>query len=163
MVCELYRIKQIMEKLLILGAGQYGMVVKQIAQVAGWTEIAFLDDNSDLAIGRLDDIENLKYDSAVVAIGNANVREKLMERISKNATLIHPQAVVMGSVGEGSIVEPGAVVYGKVGRGCIIMSNVVVGHDAVVGDYCQIKYGSVIAERAIVPDKTKVDINKVWK
>lgn len=152
-----------MGKLLILGAGQYGMVVQRIAQVDGWTEIDFLDDNSELAVGRLDDIEKIQYDGAVVAIGNPDMREKLMERISKKATLIHPQATVFGTVGEGSIIEPGAVVYGKVGRGCIVMSNTVVGHDAIVGDYCQIKYGAVIAERAIVPEKTKVDINKAWE
>jgi hypothetical protein len=39
--------QQIKHNLLILGAGQYGMVAKEIAEATGdYTAIAFLDDNN---------------------------------------------------------------------------------------------------------------------
>lgn len=150
-----------MGKLLILGAGQYGRVAEKIARDCGWTEIEFLDDDSELAVGKLNNIENVEYDGAVVAIGSPDVREQLYKKIKRPATLIHPRAVVYGTVGEGSIVEPNTVIYGTVGRGCVVMSNAVIGHDAIVGDYCQIKYGAVVAENHSVMVKTKVECNEV--
>lgn len=43
-----------MEKLVILGAGQYGFVVKEVAEtMCCFIEIDFLDDYSEIAIGKL--------------------------------------------------------------------------------------------------------------
>lgn len=73
-----------MEKLLILGAGQYGFVAKEVAEAMGiFSQIDFLDDCSEIAAGKLNDIEKMKYDVAFVAIGNPEVREQWIERISK--------------------------------------------------------------------------------
>ena len=58
-----------MQNLLILGAGQYGMVAKEIAEsMRKYDHIDFLDDNNPIAVGKLGDFENLSnvYDSAVV-------------------------------------------------------------------------------------------------
>ena len=45
-----------MKNLLILGAGQYGQVAREIAEAMGLFEhISFLDDNSSAAIGKLSD------------------------------------------------------------------------------------------------------------
>ncbi len=47
-----------MNRLLILGAGQYGFVAREVAEAMGcFTSIDFLDDHSDIAIGKLDDVE----------------------------------------------------------------------------------------------------------
>ena len=44
------------KNLLILGAGQYGRVVKETAEAMGcFGKISFLDDNSPLALGKLDE------------------------------------------------------------------------------------------------------------
>ena len=77
------------KNLLILGAGQYGTVVKEIAISMGCFEkIGFLDDsfNADSsenkycekAIGRLEEYENysIEYSYAIVAIGNAEIRKQ---------------------------------------------------------------------------------------
>lgn len=158
-----------MERLLILGAGQYGTVAKETAEAMGiFDEINFLDDSSENAVGKIEDIEKLDYSAAFVAIGNPDVRERLSVLIGdrKLATLIHPKALVMPSavIGAGSIVEAGAIVCSNVtiGRATIVMSNAVVGHDAKVGNYCQLKYSSSIGERTKIPDKTKVECNVVW-
>ncbi len=152
--------------LLILGAGKYGSVAKEIAEAMGvYHKIDFLDDQSELAVGKLNDIEKLEYDEAFVAIGDSATRHKWTGKIKKLATLIHPNATVMPSalVGEGSIIEAGVVISSnaKVGKGCIVMSNAVVGHDAVIGDYCQLKYNCTICERCVVSNQTKIDSNVV--
>ena len=46
------------KNLLILGAGQYGLVAREIAlSMRCFEKIDFLDDKSELAIGRLEDYE----------------------------------------------------------------------------------------------------------
>lgn len=60
-----------MKKLLILGAGQYGFVAKEVAEAMGcYSHIDFLDDYSDIAVGKLNDIDTIEYDEAFIAIGN---------------------------------------------------------------------------------------------
>ncbi len=157
-----------MKKLIILGAGQYGRVVKENAEAMGiFSKIEFLDDNSDIAVGKLDDIEKTEYDFAFVAIGNPAVRKLLFEKIKKPITIVHPRAIIASSakIGEGSIIEAGAVVAAnaEIGISSIVMSNVVVGHDAKVGNYCQLKYNCTVPERCVVPDETKVNCNEVYQ
>ena len=70
--------------LLILGAGGYGHVVREIAEDSGiFDKIDFLDDSSPLAIGKFGDAEKfLKgYPNAVVALGNAELRLGYIEKL----------------------------------------------------------------------------------
>ncbi len=151
-----------MKKLLILGAGQYGLVAKEIAEAMGvFSTVEFLDDHSELAVGKLDDLNRIEYDVAFVAIGDPSVRCHWMTRVKSLVTLVHPRAVVSpsASVGEGSIIEAGAVVSADavIGKGTIVMANAVVGHNATVGDCCQLRYGCAVSENITVPDMTKVE------
>lgn len=73
-----------MGKLLILGAGQYGFVAKEVAEAMNcFSQIDFLDDYSEIAIGKLSDIDNIEYDATFVAIGNSAVRSQYLDRIKK--------------------------------------------------------------------------------
>lgn len=68
--------------LLIIGAGGHGKVVKEAAEALGtYNRIDFLDDNSELAIGRVDEYEKYvhDYEYAFVAIGTAEVRYELVQ------------------------------------------------------------------------------------
>lgn len=122
-------------KLVILDASQYSMVARDVAEATGrYESIAFLNDASDLSVGRLDDIETIDYDEAFIAIGNPTVRRQYADRVKKLA-----------------IISTGAVV----GRCSIIMSGVVIGHNAILGDFCQIRYNAVVVERASIPGMAK--------
>lgn len=51
------------KNLLIIGAGQYGALAKEIAEVMKCFEkIDFLDDNSELAIGKISEMEKIAGD-----------------------------------------------------------------------------------------------------
>lgn len=161
-----------MGRLLILGAGQYGFVAKEIAEAMGcFEQIDFLDDTSPMAVGHLDDVERQQFDSASIAIGNSAVRSRLIEKVKESGrnlvTLIHPNAYISPSatIGDGCIIEAGAAINNNavIGKCCIVMANSVVGHDSVVGDCCQLKYNSTVAERAVVPDCTLIRANCVWE
>ena len=155
------------QNLLILGAGQFGLMAKEIAESMNcFDKIDFLDDNSELAIGRLSDYEKLvvEYSNAIVAIGNPDVRlswiQRLEEACYRVAVLVAPSAYVSPSAQlmKGTIVEPNATVQANttVAIGCIVSSGAVIRHNAFVGDCCHLDCNAVVMSGTIVPAKTKV-------
>ncbi len=163
-----------MEKnLLILGAGQYGQVAKEVAEsTTRFDKIDFLDDKNPLAIGALNDYPRFaeEYAYAFVAIGNAELRLSLLESLGKAgytlATLIHPRAYVSpsASLAEGVLVEACAIVNTKarVGKGSFICAGSIVNHHANVAECCQVDCGAVIGADSMLPPKTKVRYNEVY-
>lgn len=154
-----------MKSLLIIGAGEYGHLVKELAEDCGYEKLAFLDDNSPEAIGTVADAQKWKDDywEFIVAIGNSGVREKIVDTLGHTfslATLIHPAAYVSRSavVEAGCIVEPGVVIQSaaKVGKACIINAGAVVNHNSTVMAYSQVDCNAVVGARAVVAKGTKV-------
>lgn len=160
-----------MKSLLIVGAGGYGHLVREIAESKGYERIAFLDDNNPNAIGATKEAAKYTdYEYAIVAIGEPEIREYLFQIVSKThkmVSLIHERAVISPSamIGDSVVIEANAVVGANacVGKGTYINACAVVGHDAKVGDFCQIDCNSAVATNAIVPDKTKVESCTLYK
>lgn len=156
------------ENLLILGAGQYGAVAKEIAVSTGrFGKIDFLDDHSEKAIDRIENYPKYAqaYPNAVVAIGNAEIRLSLIEKLEaaqfRVVTLISPAAYVSPSarLSQGTIVEPMAVINPNtlVGMGTIVCAGAIVNHDATVGAGCLLQCGSIVAAGAMLKPKTTLD------
>ena len=160
--------------LLILGAGQFGSVVQEIAEsMQCFDRIDFLDDiESERAIGTFADCDKFAttYKNAIVAIGNVDNRCYWIEKLKKLGffvpVLIHSKACVSSSshLGIGTVVEPMAVVQANatIGVGSLICSGAVVKHNSVVGDYCYIDCNSTVMPEATVPSKTRVNSNTVF-
>lgn len=109
-----------MDNLLIIGAGQYGMVVEELAKSLGcFDKIGFLEDNNPKAIGKLNEYKQFadEYANAVVAIGNAQLRLELIAEHEKAGfnvpTIIHNSSYISPSaiIGKGSVIEPLAVIH----------------------------------------------------
>lgn len=138
-------------------------MIADIARLCGYDEIAFLDDNPNLreCMGYpvVGNSEMSVEGDIFVAIGNAGVRRKLMER-SHPVTLVHPSAVVADGVqiGEGSVVMAGAVINPgvSIGRGCIVNTCASVDHDCVVADYTHISVGAHLCGCVCVGEETWV-------
>lgn len=156
-------------KLLIVGAGGYGRLVKEIAVLNSYEIIDFLDDNSPLAVGKIDQLEEIenKYDGSIVAIGNPEVKEKIYRKLKHPVSLIHPAAVVSKTaiIGSGCVVEALAVVSSEavVKDGSFVCAGAVVNHNSVVNEFCQIDCNSVVAMGAEVPKGHKVENCSVFK
>jgi len=160
-------------KLLILGAGQYGYIVRETAQLMGlFEEISFLDDANPLAIGKIADATKLRgqYTDAIVAIGNPVIRKQWIEQlleIGYELPLIrHPHSIVMPSakVEKGCIIEAQAVINSnaKVGTSCFICAGAVVNHNAIVEDYCQIDCNAVITAASRVSKELRIPCGQVY-
>lgn len=149
--------------LLIIGAGGYGRLVKEIAQKVGYKEIEFLDDNNPNAIGPVNEIEKYKekFDECIIAIGNAQIRENISCRVSNLATLVHPTAVVSESatIKKGCVIEANAVVNTEatINECTFICAGAVVNHNAKIDGFCQIDCNSVVSAGKTVLKGTKVN------
>lgn len=151
-------------RITIIGASGHGKVVADIAQLNGYDDIRFLDDDTSVTscgaypvVGTTADATAVDGD-LFVAVGNTVVRKKLMEQFADKsfATLIHPSSVIAdtASVGVGSVFMAGAVVnpYAVVGRGCIVNTCASVDHDCMVGDYVHVAVGAHICGTVTVGD-----------
>ena len=148
-----------MKSLLILGAGQFGQVTKEIAEAGGYERIDFLDDNKESAIGGLSDYKDyLDYGEAVVAIDDIILRMAYLEKLKlagfKIPVLIHPTCYVSPSavIGEGSVIEPRANIHTGciIGRGCIISMAANINHHTRIGDFCHVACNSTVMQNTSV-------------
>jgi UDP-3-O-[3-hydroxymyristoyl] glucosamine N-acyltransferase len=161
------------DSLLILGAGQYGTMAVEVAiSMDRFDKIAFLDDSSEKAIGKLEMYKDLvgEYTYAFVAIGKTSLRMDWLNKLKaagfKIHPLISPQAYVSPTarIGAGSMVEPMAVIQPKatVGKGCIVGAGAVLKSNCHISDGCYIDSNAVIVPGAVVPVYTKVDCGKIF-
>ncbi|MDD4493817.1 MAG: PglB [Eubacteriales bacterium] len=164
------------KNLLILGAGQYGTVAKEIAEEMGcFDKIDFLDDTfgagetegdyHEQSIGKLSDLDKFtdSYTYAICAIGNAETRQLWTNRITEECyripVLVSPRAFVSKStqLRHGDIIEPMAVVHANavVGIATYVSAGAVLNHNSFTSDYCHINCNSVVLSGAIVSPYTK--------
>lgn len=160
------------KKLLIVGAGQYGMVTKEIAEsMSCFEKVDFLDDNKPIAVGKISQYDEFvgEYKYAIVAIGNSGLRLELTEKL-KNAgytiaTIISSLAYVSKSavINEGCIIEAMTVVNTEsvIGKCCFISAGAVVNHNSVVGEGCHIDCHATVRSNATVRECTKVEYGQV--
>jgi UDP-N-acetylbacillosamine N-acetyltransferase len=160
------------KKILILGAGQYGHLVKEIAAACGYDQVDFLDDFHPAAIGTFADAYRFvsEYPEAVVAIGNVQVRRKCLDILEdagfRIPVLCHPRAYIYHSaqVSAGCILEPMAVVSSraKLERGCILSAGAVVNHDSWIEECSHVDCNGVVSARSHVPPGTRVGCGTVF-
>lgn len=156
----------ILNRLLIIGASGHGKVIADTAVKCGYKDIVFLDDNENVkecagfpVVGKVADATNME-DDKIVAIGNAEIREKIQSKLSNLVTLIHPNAVVSRRVeiGEGTVIMAGAVINSDViiGKGCIINTGASVDHDCKIEDFVHVSVGAHVAGTASIGRNTWV-------
>lgn len=163
-----------MNNLLILGSGQHGHVVKELAELLHiFNKINFLDDNDEIAIGKIDEVEKFKeeYNYCIPAIGNNDFREKLFDRVRSMGyivpTLIHPSAQISKSalIGEGTIILNNTVINSRsiVENNCIIGLGVIIDHDVVIGKSSHIKPGCIIDSNINIIPKSLFGVGEIVK
>lgn len=160
-----------MDNLLIIGAGQFGQVTKEIAESTGkYNKIDFLDDSCSYAVGKISDYKKLnnEYKFFVVAIGNAEIRKKIIEKLESYyilESIISKDAYISKSakISAGCIVEPFAMINANtiIGSSCLICTHSVINHNAEIGDFCHINCGAMIKSNSKVDSFSKIDYGKI--
>lgn len=157
--------------LLIIGAGGHGRVVAEVAEDCGYSETAYLDDNSPEAIGKIDELEKFaeRFKYAFVGIGNNVLRGRLIERLEAGGytvpTLIHPTAYVSRTarVEKGTVIEPKAIVNANtvVESGCIVSVGAIIDHNVIIRKNSHINSGAIVKAGAEVKEFTKLEAGQV--
>ena len=158
-----------MNKLIIIGASGHGKVVADIAVKNGYTDIAFLDDRSDVkecagfpVLGSTKEYARYSDADFIVGIGNPQTRERFHQLVEDDSivTLIHPDAVISRRVeiGKGTVVMAGAVINSDttIGEGCIINTCSSVDHDNRLGDFVHVAVGAHLCGTVEVGSRTWV-------
>lgn len=160
-----------LNRLVIIGASGHGKVIADIALLNGYEDIVFLDDDENIkvcagfpVVGKTLDAYSIPGDK-IVAIGNAEIRERIQDKITDVVTLIHPNAVISRRVeiGAGSVVMAGAIINSdsKIGRGCIINTGSSLDHDCVVNDFAHVSVGAHLAGMVTVGVRTWIGAGAV--
>ncbi|MGD6794149.1 hypothetical protein [Metabacillus indicus] len=159
--------------LLILGAGGHGRVVKETANaMRNFGKIDFLDDKSDVAIGKLKDYKYFvsNYTYTFVALGSNELRMQWMEMLNeagfKISTLTHPTAYISPSatIATGTIVCAKTVINTNVSvkKGCIVSIGALIDHDSVIEEFCHINTGAIIKANSNMKRLKKLDAGMVY-
>lgn len=166
------------ESVVIIGASGHGKVVADAVIKSGDRVLGFLDDNPDLGkefigfpvLGYTDDFSRFQKAKFVVAIGNAQTREEIVEKMKGVSwyTAIHPNAVVSKldtSIGEGTVIMADAVINAgaKIGKHCVVNTGAVVEHDNQIDDFVHISVGAKLAGNVQVGKGTWIGIGATVK
>lgn len=171
------------KNLLILGAGQYGAIVYEIAEAMGsFEKIDFLDDSKETeinsllcdakVIGTMCELEKFagEYRFGIVAIGDPELRYRYTAQLEYNCyqipILIHPRAFIgkYARLHKGCVVEAMAVIQSgsELGMGVFVSAGAVVNHCVYVGDFCHLDTGSVVSAHSLVKIGTKLVAGEVF-
>lgn len=166
------------KRLLVLGAGGHGKVVREVAlsllDIDGkllYEAVDFLDDNSVNTIGRIADLEKYrdKYSDVFCGIGNNKVRKQLLDQAKEFGysipVLIHPTAYISPSavIEAGTVIEPKAIVNANtvIHRGCIISVGAIVDHDVLINEFVHVNAGAIVKAGAKVETGRKLEAGEV--
>ena len=159
------------KSLLIIGAGGYGKVVAEVAAACGYDNISFLDDNSEEATGKINEINAFcgQFANAFVGIGNNQFRNKMIKELLEIGyevpVLLHPTAYVSktAKISAGTVVEPLAIVNTNsvIGKGCIVSVGAIVDHDTVLEDCVHVNAGAIVKAGAHVEENRKLEAGEV--
>lgn len=159
-----------MAKLSIIGAGDLGEQIANLALRNGWEIEGYFDDfmpigtirQGGIVRGRVEDIGNqidMKSGGVIVAIGYKHFKERqaIFEKISGKinmATIIDRTAIIDESVtiGEGSVIMPGVILDKnvRIGKNVFVNISSTIAHDSEVGSH------SFIAPHVAVAGFTKI-------
>lgn len=130
-----------MKALYIYGAGGHGKVLSDIANLKGYDEIIFLDDEDPMHPS-LSDIGASKDIPIAIGIASNQRRKVIYKKLKsmglKIVTLIHPSATISPSV--------------KIGRGCVIMAGVIINADSHIKKGVILNSGCIVEHECIVEE-----------
>lgn len=168
-----------MSDLVVVGGGEFGRVVIETAQTAGWNVLGFLDPDPCLETVTRLNVPHLGGDDAaqdyatakfVLGIGSTKIshaRLKLVSRYNfaddKWATIVHPRATVSPTaiLEHGAVVLAGAVICSgaHIGRHTIINIGAMIDHDVKVGRYVHVCPGVCLGGGVNIDDHAYIGLS----
>ena len=157
--------------MILYGASGHGKVIIDILEANNTPIDYIVDDNPQVneVLGYEVRRNTGSYDEAIISIGSAEIRRKIVESIDvkKYPVAIHPTAVVSprAKIGEGTVVMQGAIIQTcvEIGKHCIINTGASVDHECKIGDYVHIAPRATLSGDVEVGDGTWIGVGAVVK
>lgn len=157
--------------MILYGASGHGKVIIDILEANNTPIDYIVDDNPQVneVLGYEVRRNTGSYDEAIISIGSAEIRRKIVESIDvkKYPVAMHPTAVVSprAKIGEGTVVMHGAIIQTcvEIGKHCIINTGASVDHECRIGDYVHIAPHATLSGDVEVGDGTWVGAGAVVK
>ncbi len=154
-----------MKSIYIYGASGHGLVVADIAEICGYSDIILIDDGENNYLS-FNDIKDNSHIPIAFGIGSNSIREKLYKKVKsygfKVETLIHKSAVVAKSatIEKGTVIMAGVIVnpYAKVGNCAILNSASVIEHENIIEDFVHISPKVALAGDVKIGKSTHIGI-----
>lgn len=148
----------LMNPLLIFGAGGQAKCIANAAIQGGESPFAFLDDNPKsatlfgLPVLFTETFSPPTQFRFIVAVGNPVFRREKFDWLKRlggePATIIHPDASVslLSEIGPGTIVFANAMLDPcvSIGENCIVNCGAMIGHDSVVENDAHVSAGAIV-------------------
>lgn len=151
------------EKCVIIGAGEYSQVVREVIEIEGKYRIAGYVDDDETTWGKeiggipvlggskiLEELPDRGIGKFIVSVGAPVFRKRLFEKAEQAGldpiNAVHPRAFISRKaiLGAGCVIEAFAVVSVncKVGKGTFITQCSSLSHDCQLGEFCHLAPGS---------------------
>ena len=158
------------ESLLILGAGELGQAVAEMAVATGkYDKISFLDDNPSSEkekyfpiVGTIEDLFMFvgRFSNVISAFGNNQIRYSIRTKAKefgfKLPSIIHASAVVspLAIIKEGVIIREKVAISHKVviEEGCLINMGVLIDHCCFIGHDTHLPMGVIVRNEIHIPE-----------
>ena len=147
--------------MIIYGASGHGLVIKDILERCGYSNIRFVDDaDKPNWIGGVvrppQELHDFGKLPCVLAIGKNDIRKRLSISLGGIfVSAVHPQAILAidpKTIGEGTVVMAGVVVNpaSHIGRHAILNTSASIDHECVIGDYVHISPNATLCGNVVV-------------
>jgi sugar O-acyltransferase (sialic acid O-acetyltransferase NeuD family) len=168
-------------KVAILGAGQFGRLILELAKRTKKFEcVGFLDPAPRLQNALVDGIPILggddalaslqgKVDAIFLAIANGQRRAAMLDKARSLGfqvpTLIDPSVILASNVelGEGVLISMGTTILNacRIGDGVIVGTGVTILHDVNIGAFCTLGGGAIVGAGSQIEDHAFLGVGAV--
>ncbi|WP_141508815.1 acetyltransferase [Candidatus Chloroploca asiatica] len=162
--------------LYIFGSSGHAREVAAYAQISDPTRrIVYVDPHNQgediISLEAYYEANKISPGETVIGAGSGAIRRRMMHEIRPPfATIIHPSAVVLGSIGPGCVIAPGAVVApnARLSAMVLVNYNATIGHDtlvetlavigpgAAVGGWCRVGSAAYVGAGALIRERLQI-------
>jgi sugar O-acyltransferase (sialic acid O-acetyltransferase NeuD family) len=159
-----------MEKIVLIGAGGHGAVIKEILDENSSNILCFIDANfainECLGVNVIHEESELVDDDSlafVISVGSNLIRKNIANQQSRQyINAIHPSSVISKSldIGFGNAFMAGVCINArtKIGNHCIVNTNATVDHDCVLEDFVHVSPGVQLGGNVYVDEGAHIGI-----
>lgn len=159
-----------MEKIVLIGAGGHGAVIKEILDENSSNVVCFVDANFTISeclgvnvIHEESELIDTDAVAFVISVGSNQIRKNIANQQSRQyINAIHPSSVISKSLalGVGNAFMAGVCINArtKIGNHCIVNTNATVDHDCVLEDFVHVSPGAQLGGNVHVGEGAHIGI-----